>query len=217
MSRHIWKIAPAWLVCLTCLGCFCVEPDILPPDKAERLKAVPEGTWATYSEKYERQDDLVMDWSDEHGCYTGLGEGQPESETVLLRLYRLATPPFYAMLMIPTTPSRDDADLDCPAALFLVRVQEGKIEFVLPLDMPEAEIDALAQANGVDMVNEKLVGPPDGVLGFLDGLAQREDLDVLQTYVHPAPPKEAEPQATPEAGEEVAPDGRDGDKPRTKR
>ena len=215
MNGHFLKIALASLVCLTCLGCFCVEPDILPADKAERLKAIPEGTWATYSDKDERQDDLEVAWSDAYGCYTSLGEGQPESERVLLRFYHLATPPYYAMLMIPMTSTEEDADLDCPAALFLIRVQEGQMEFVLPLNMDEAESEALAKTHGVNMVDEKLVGTPEGVLAYLDGLANADGLELLQRYAYPAPPKEPKPEAAEDNGPQ--PQNTDEEKPKTKR
>ncbi len=210
MNAKFLKTTLAALVCLTCLGCFCVEPDILPADKAERLKAVPEGTWATYSEKDERQEDMIMGWSDEHNCYTALGMDEQVEETVLVRFYHLATAPYYAMLMEPTNPAEEDKD--CPAALFLIKVQEGQMEFLLPLGMSDEEHEALAASSGVDMVEEKLVGSPEAVLAYLDGLANSQGLEVLQRYSFPAPPwppesEATEPEATEPEGGEAAPEG----------
>ena len=135
---------------------------------------------------------MELTWSDAEGCYLGHGEEQADNESVYIRFYKLATSPFYGMLMVPTNPTEEDAK-DCPAALFLVKVENNEIAFLLPLGMDEKEHEAMAAKYGVEMKEEKLVGSPEAVLAYLDGLANTQGLELLQRYAYPAPPKPVTP------------------------
>ena len=183
-TRYCGRLAVLVLACLTCLGCFCAQRDALPASQGEYLKAVPDGVWLTLQPGNDpdgpaEENRLALSWNEAERAYLAKDPTGQDPAALLIRFYSLGSPPYYAVLAMDQIPEEGD---DCPAALFLARLQEGVIELVLPEQVDEAEHQALMDASGVSMVEGSLSGPPEGLKAYLLGLADMGALMVLQRY-----------------------------------